>query len=87
MATDAKTYLEYLDKEMTIMGILSAVAIAAPAGILNALLGDKNAFKDQLWGAGAILHSGGIGILHFGGSTLLQGKVAAGLVLRSDVSC
>jgi hypothetical protein len=52
MATDAKTYLEYLDKEMTIMGILSAVAIAAPAGVLNALLGDKNTFKDQLWSAG-----------------------------------
>ena len=52
MATDTKTYLEYLDKEMTIMGILSAVAIAAPAGILNALLGDKSTFKDQIWGAG-----------------------------------
>jgi len=52
MATDPKQYLEYLDREMTIMGILSAVAIAAPAGIFNALLGDKSAFKDQLWGAG-----------------------------------
>jgi len=52
MPADTKKYLEYLDKEMTIMGILSAVAIAAPAGILNALLGDKGTFKDQLWGAG-----------------------------------
>jgi hypothetical protein len=33
MPTKTKKYLEYLDKEMTIMGILSAVAIAAPAGI------------------------------------------------------
>jgi hypothetical protein len=32
---DVKQYLEYLDKEMTIMGILSAVSVAAPAGILN----------------------------------------------------
>jgi|SRR5208282_1065974 len=52
MATDTKKYLEYLDKEMTIMGILSAVAIAAPAGVLNVLLGDKNTFKDQLLAAG-----------------------------------
>ena len=53
MATDTKKYLEYLDKEMTIMGILSAVAIAAPAGILNALLGeDKSGFKERIWGAG-----------------------------------
>lgn len=35
------------------MGILSAVSIAAPAGILNALLGDdKNGFKERLWAAG-----------------------------------
>jgi len=52
MAVDTKTYLEYLDKEMTIMGILSAVAVVAPAGILNALLGEKSYFKEQLWGAG-----------------------------------
>lgn len=52
MATDPKNYREYLDKEMTIMGILSAVAIAAPAGILSALIGEKSWFKEQLWGAG-----------------------------------
>ncbi|HUA14772.1 MAG TPA: SET domain-containing protein [Verrucomicrobiae bacterium] len=52
MPIDTKKYLEYLDKEMTIMGILSAVAIAAPAGILNVLLSDKNPFKDQLLAAG-----------------------------------
>jgi len=34
------------------MGILSAVAIAAPAGILNSLIGEKSAFKEQLWRAG-----------------------------------
>jgi SET domain len=52
MGTTSKTYLDYLDKEMTIMGILSAVGIATPAGILNGILGDKNNFHDQLWGAG-----------------------------------
>jgi len=46
MAIDTKKYLEYLDKEMTIMGILSAIAIATPAGVLNALLGYKSTFKD-----------------------------------------
>jgi hypothetical protein len=55
MAIDTKKYLEYLDKEMTIMGILSAIAIATPAGVLNALLGYKSTFKDQLWGAGPYL--------------------------------
>jgi hypothetical protein len=35
---EVKPYLEYLDKEMTIMGILSAASVAAPAGILNAAL-------------------------------------------------
>jgi len=60
MAANTKKYLEYLDKEMTIMGILSAVAIAAPAGILNALLGDDKAgFKERLWGAGPFFIVGG----------------------------
>ena len=33
---EVKPYVEYLDKEMTIMGILCAVSVAAPAGILHA---------------------------------------------------
>ena len=38
---------------MTIMGILSAVGIAAPAGVLNVLLGDRSTgFKDRLLAAG-----------------------------------
>jgi hypothetical protein len=40
-----KKYLEYLDKEMTIMGILSAVCVAAPAGILNAVLSKDSEVK------------------------------------------
>jgi uncharacterized membrane protein YdcZ (DUF606 family) len=35
---DVKPYLDYLDKEMTIMGILSGICIAGPAGILNVAL-------------------------------------------------
>lgn len=41
MKIKAKDYREYLDKEMTIMGILSAVSVAAPAGVLNFVLGDR----------------------------------------------
>jgi len=49
---DAKQYLEYLDKEMTIMGILSAVCVAAPAGILSAVLADRSDVKTALWNTG-----------------------------------
>lgn len=49
---ETKPYLEYLDKEMAIMGILSAVSVIAPGGILSALLagekGTPNA-AGQLW--------------------------------------
>lgn len=34
----AKLYLDYLDKEMTIMGILSTFTVAAVAGVLNKLV-------------------------------------------------
>jgi len=46
---DTKNYLEYLDKEMTIMGILSAVAVAAPGGILSSVLGSDSGVRASLW--------------------------------------
>lgn len=46
---DSQKYLEYLDKEMTIMGILSAVCVAAPAGILNLVLQNNSYAKSLLW--------------------------------------
>src|SRR5260370_8858843 len=47
---DTKPYLDYLDKEMTIMGLLSAVSIAAPAAILNSFMGDHpSSFNGELW--------------------------------------
>jgi len=49
MKIDPKEYLNYLDKEMTIMGILSAVSVAAPAGVLNAVLGEPVGLKAFLW--------------------------------------
>ncbi len=49
---DAKQYLEYLDKEMTIMGILSAVSVVAPAGIMSTILTDHSEAKLPLWNAG-----------------------------------
>jgi hypothetical protein len=46
---DTKAYLEYLDKEMAIMGILSAVSVIAPGGILSALLASDKGAASQLW--------------------------------------
>jgi|SRR6266850_4716770 len=47
---DAKPYLDYLDKEMTIMGILSAVSIAAPAAILNSFMSEHpGSLNTDLW--------------------------------------
>jgi hypothetical protein len=49
---DTKPYLEYLDKEMTIMGILSAASVATPAGILNAIATKDNAVASAFWNVG-----------------------------------
>jgi hypothetical protein len=47
-------YLDYLDKEMTIMGILSAFAVAAPAGILVTSIGKDSAIANQLWSSAEV---------------------------------
>jgi SET domain len=47
--TEVKEYLEYLDKEMTVMGILSTVSVATPAGILSAIFGAKSELSLGLW--------------------------------------
>lgn len=50
MGEDVKPYLEYLDKEMTIMGVLSAFAVAAPALVLSQVAGaDNNSLFTRLW--------------------------------------
>jgi len=49
---DTKPYLEYLDKEMTIMGILSAVCVAAPAGILSTIVTKDGDVAKSLWQVG-----------------------------------
>lgn len=48
-AFDTKKYLEYLDKEMSIMGILSAVSVIAPGGILSAVLASDKSPANALW--------------------------------------
>lgn len=48
---DCKHYLEYLDKEMTIMGILSAVPLAAAGGALSLVLG-KDGSGPEIWKRG-----------------------------------
>ena len=51
---DPKPYLDYLDKEMTIMGILSAFGVAAPAGILVTSIGKDSAIAAQFWNSADI---------------------------------
>ena len=46
---ETKQYLEYLDREMTIMGVLTAVAVVAPGGILNAALTSDKGQMGLLW--------------------------------------
>lgn len=50
MAEDLKPYLEYLDKEMTIMGILSAFSVAVPALVIDKIAGAKDSTDlAKLW--------------------------------------
>lgn len=65
MATEPKPYLEYLDKEMTIMGILSGFCVAVLALVVDKIAGAKDSTAlSSLWtlqagtwliGAGALL--------------------------------
>jgi hypothetical protein len=51
MPTDPKPFLEYLDKEMTIMGILSAFCVAVLALVVDKIAGAKDStFLSTLWG-------------------------------------
>lgn len=51
---DPKPYLDYLDKEMTIMGILSAFSVATSAGILVAVMGKDSPIAATIWNGGQI---------------------------------
>ncbi len=46
---NTKPFVEYLDKEMTIMGILSAFSVATPAGILVVVTGKDSSVGKELW--------------------------------------
>src|ERR1051326_1247283 len=48
MPTDSKPYLEYLDKEMTIMGVLAAFAVAVPGLAISQVAGTNSALRD-IW--------------------------------------
>ncbi|HEY0795458.1 MAG TPA: SET domain-containing protein [Acidisarcina sp.] len=48
---DTKQYLDYLDKEMSIMGILTAASVIAPGGVLNAALTSDKGQMTALWNA------------------------------------
>jgi hypothetical protein len=51
-AQDPKPYLEYLDKEMTIMGLLSTFDVAVTGLILNASLGQQRGELQTVWQSG-----------------------------------
>lgn len=53
-ALDTKPYLEYLDKEMSIMGILSAVSVLAPGGILSSVLASDKGVTRSIWDFGGL---------------------------------
>jgi hypothetical protein len=47
---DTKPYLEYLDKEMTIMGVLSAFAVAVPGLVISQVAGaESDSHLATLW--------------------------------------
>jgi hypothetical protein len=49
MATDPKPFLEYLDKEMTIMGLLSAFSIAVASFTTERIVSSEKGFLSDLW--------------------------------------
>jgi len=50
---DPKPYLDYLDKEMTIMGILSAFSVAALGGVFT-ILTKADQIGPTLWSGGSV---------------------------------
>jgi hypothetical protein len=59
----ADPYREYLDKEMTIMGILSAFAVACPAAVLNAVGGTPSPWAEAIGNEGRRLALVGSGLM------------------------
>lgn len=51
MAIDSKPYLEYLDKEMNIMGILSVFCVGVLAIVIDKIAGAKDTALASLWAA------------------------------------
>lgn len=49
MDADPKPYLEYLDKEMTIMGLLSAFSITLAAVVTDRIVTAKHGFLNDVW--------------------------------------
>src|ERR1700735_3788107 len=49
MADPVSDYCDYLDKEMTIMGLLTAFAVAVPALVLDHIAGAKESEQPTLY--------------------------------------
>src|SRR5690348_5833837 len=54
-AINTKDYVGYLDKEMSIMGILSGVSVVAPGGILSAVMASDKSAATQLWSSSSYI--------------------------------
>jgi hypothetical protein len=52
-AENIKLYLDYLDKEMTIMGVLSTFCIVVPLFVLERLTSAEKGFLSGLWSSGS----------------------------------
>src|SRR4051812_24717195 len=48
-----KIYLDYLDKEMTIMGILSTFCVIVSGGALDRIAGSDKAYFKDVWNNGS----------------------------------
>jgi hypothetical protein len=64
MPDDTKLYLDYLDKEMTIMGVLSAFSVAVPSLVLSQVAGAKESSGlEKMWAAHPNLFAAGSAFL------------------------
>lgn len=53
MKEKGNIYLNYLDKEMTIMGILSTFCVLVSGGVLDRITGTENEFFKLVWTSGS----------------------------------
>lgn len=84
MANTASSYLEYLDKEMTIMGILSTFCVAVVALVLDRV-GSADLSKQTVFSLWTIpMHLDWVSVHSACGGVVLRPEVGPGVVLRTN---